>query len=62
MADRLASLAAEGRIVLLATHDLDLAERVVTRAAILRDGRLAAIHNDPRSLRARYLDAQIGTG
>jgi hypothetical protein len=35
---------------------LDLAARVVTRAAILRDGRLAALHDDPTSLRARYLD------
>jgi heme exporter protein A len=56
MADRLVALAAEGRIVLLATHDLDLAARVITRAAILQDGRLAALHDDPSSLRARYLD------
>jgi heme exporter protein A len=56
MVDRLVALAAEGRIILLATHDLDLAAGVVTRAAILRDGRLAALHHDPTSLRARYLD------
>ena len=56
MADRLVALAAERRMVLLATHDLDLAARVVTRAAILRNGRLAAVHDDPTSLRARYLD------
>lgn len=56
--ERLGALAAEGRIVILATHDLDLAAQVVTRAAILRDGRLAAIHEGHASLRERYAEAQ----
>jgi ABC-type multidrug transport system ATPase subunit len=56
MADRLAALAAERRIIVLATHDLDLAASIVTRAAILREGRLAALVDEPHLLRARYLD------
>jgi heme exporter protein A len=62
MADRLVALAAQGRIVLLATHDLELATRVVSRAAILRDGRLAAVHEDSDSLRARYVDIHTSPG
>jgi ABC-type multidrug transport system ATPase subunit len=40
LAARLARLAGEGRLVMLATHDVDLADDVLTRALILRDGRL----------------------
>ena len=40
VADRLRRLAAGGAIVLLATHDLDLADGLVTRVALIRDGRL----------------------
>jgi len=40
LASRLARLAAEGRLVMLATHEVDLADDVLTRALILRDGRL----------------------
>ena len=60
--ERLDALARAGRIVVLATHDLDLAARVVTRAVILRHGRLAALHGDRGSLRERYLDAHAGQG
>jgi len=51
---RLAAIAREGGIVLLATHDLLLAERVVTRAVILANGRLAGDVSDPAGLRAQY--------
>jgi heme ABC exporter ATP-binding subunit CcmA len=54
---RLQHLASAGSIVVLATHDLDLVEGLLTRAAILRDGRLAALHDDGRSVRERYVDA-----
>ena len=37
---RLRQLAADGAIVVLATHDLDLADGLVTRVAVVRDGRL----------------------
>jgi heme ABC exporter ATP-binding subunit CcmA len=40
LATRLTRLAAEGRLVILATHEVDLADDVLTRALILRDGRL----------------------
>jgi heme ABC exporter ATP-binding subunit CcmA len=40
LASRLTRLARDGRIVVLATHELDLAGEALTRALILRDGRL----------------------
>jgi heme ABC exporter ATP-binding subunit CcmA len=40
LALRLTRLAGEGRLVMLATHEVDLADDVLTRALILRDGRL----------------------
>ena len=52
--DRLRRLAADGAIVWLATHDLDLADGLVTQVALIRDGRM--IVNEPAAagLRARY--------
>ena len=38
--DRLKTLAASGAMVVLATHDLDLADSLITRMAVLRNGRL----------------------
>jgi len=52
--DRARRLAADGAIVLLATHDLDLAEGLVTRVALVRDGRLIADEPAGAGLRARY--------
>jgi heme exporter protein A len=40
---RLRGLAAQGCLVLLATHDFDLADGVLDRAVILRDGRLVTL-------------------
>jgi ABC-type multidrug transport system ATPase subunit len=51
---RLRALAASGRIIVIATHDLDLAEGLLTRAVILREGRVAALYDDGRAVRARY--------
>jgi len=51
---RLRGLAAAGRIVIVATHDLDLAEGLLTRSVILREGRVAALHEDGLAVRARY--------
>jgi heme exporter protein A len=59
---RLRGLAAGGRIVVLATHDLGLVEGLLTRAAILRDGRLAALHEGGTGLRDRYADAARASG
>jgi ABC-type multidrug transport system ATPase subunit len=51
---RLKELRAEGRIVIVATHDLDVAEGLLDRAAVLREGRLLAIDDTPGPLRQRY--------
>ena len=54
VAARVRQLAAAGCIVMMATHDFDLAEGVVTRVAIVRGGRL--VSDDPArpGLRSRY--------
>jgi ABC-type multidrug transport system ATPase subunit len=54
VADRLRRLAADGAIVLLATHDLDLAEGLITRMAIMRGGRLLADAPALSALRQQY--------
>ncbi len=51
---RLKELRADGRIVVVATHDLDVAEGLLDRAAVLRDGRLLAIDESQGPLRERY--------
>ena len=51
---RLRQLAASGAIVLVATHDLDLADGLVTRVALMRDGRLLFDEPAAAGLRARY--------
>ncbi len=51
---RLRELRAEGRIVVVATHDLDVAEGLLDRAAVLREGRLLAIDESQGPLRERY--------
>ncbi len=51
---RLRQLTDDGAIVVLATHDLDIAERLLDRAAVLAGGRLLAIDEHPDDLRARY--------
>ena len=57
VADRLRQLAASGAIVVLATHDLDLADGLVSRVVLLRDGRLVADEPAAPGLRARYRSA-----
>lgn len=51
---RLRELRAEGRIVLLATHDLDLAEGLFDQAIFVRDGRLVETARQPQALRTMY--------
>jgi len=51
---RLRELRAEGRIVLLATHDLDLAEGLFDQAIFVRDGRLVETAEQPQALRQLY--------
>jgi ABC-type multidrug transport system ATPase subunit len=59
--DRLKRIASDGAIVVLATHDLDLAEGLVTRVILLRDGRLIADEAAAAGLRGRYR-ALVGGG
>jgi ABC-type multidrug transport system ATPase subunit len=54
VSDRLRQLAAGGAIVVVATHDLDLADGLVTRIALVRDGRLLADEPAAANLRSRY--------
>ena len=54
VSDRLRELAADGAIVVVATHDLDLADGLVTRVAIVREGRLIADEPAGTGLRERY--------
>ena len=61
VSDRLRHLAATGAIVVLATHDLDLADGLVTRVVLVRDGRLIADEPAASGLRARYRSA-VGNG
>lgn len=54
ISDRLRRLASSGAIVILATHDLDVADSLVTRVALIRDGRLLSDEPSSPGLRARY--------
>jgi ABC-type multidrug transport system ATPase subunit len=51
---RLRGLRREGAIVVVATHDLDLAEGLLDKVAVLRDGRLLQVSDSAASLRDRY--------
>ena len=51
---RLRGLRREGAIVVVATHDLDLAEGLLDKVAVLRDGRLLQVSDSTASLRDRY--------
>ena len=51
---RLRTIAATGAIVVVTTHDLDLADGLVTRVAIAHAGRLVADEPAVAGLRARY--------
>ena len=55
--ERLQALKRDGRIILLTTHDFEVAELVLDRAMLLRAGRLLPFCQTGGSLRARYLDA-----
>ena len=52
--ERLRQLRASGAVVILATHDLDLAEGLLDDAVFIRDGRMADRVARPEGLRATY--------
>lgn len=54
VSERLRQLATGGAIVVVATHDLDLADGLVSRVALMRDGRLMTDESAEGGLRARY--------
>ena len=54
VSDRLRQLAADGAIVLVATHDLDLADGLITRMTIVRSGRLLADLPASGGIRQQY--------
>jgi ABC-type multidrug transport system ATPase subunit len=54
VSSRLRGLSAGGAIVVLATHDLDLADGLITRAVVVRQGRVVADEAARGDLRAHY--------
>jgi ABC-type multidrug transport system ATPase subunit len=56
VATRIRQVASAGSIVFMATHDLDLADGLVTRVAVIRTGRLESDAPAEPGLRARYRD------
>jgi len=54
LVDRIKALRNAGAIVIVATHDLDLAEGLLDHAVFLRDGRLADSVARPEALRSTY--------
>lgn len=57
---RLRVLRASGAIIVMATHDLDVAESLVDNAVCLRAGRVIPIAAGPDALRIRYRHAVEG--
>jgi heme ABC exporter ATP-binding subunit CcmA len=58
---RLRGLRDEGAIVVLATHDLDLADGLLDRAVFLRDGRMVHAATRPEALRSTYRAVMTGS-
>jgi ABC-type multidrug transport system ATPase subunit len=54
VSERLRALAADGAIVIVATHDLDLADGLVTRLAIVRDGKKVSDEPAGTGIRGMY--------
>jgi len=54
VSNRLKQLASDGAIIFLATHDLDLADGLVSRFAVIQNGRLVAEESTGAGVRARY--------
>jgi heme exporter protein A len=54
LVSRLKGLQAEGCLIVLATHDLEVAEHVVSRSIFLRNGRLVGHGDAAGDLRSRY--------
>ena len=59
LVDRLRRLRESGAIVVMATHDFDLAEGLVDEAVCLAEGRIVAMARDGGTLRQRYRAALV---
>jgi heme exporter protein A len=57
LSSRVRDLADAGAIVVIATHDLDLAEGLVTRVAMIHEGRLLLDEPGGAGLRSRYRES-----
>jgi heme exporter protein A len=62
LSERLRDLRASGAIVVMATHDLDIAETLIDDAVCLHGGRLIAIPGGGDGLRLRYRRAVEAAG
>jgi heme exporter protein A len=62
LVERLRNLRATGAIVVMATHDLDIAESLIDDAVCLQGGRLIIIPDGADSLRLRYRRAVEAAG
>lgn len=58
--ERLRGLREAGRLVLVATHDLDVADGLLDRAVLMRDGRLTEFGLEGGTLRERYRETLEG--
>ena len=54
LGERLGVLRAERRIVIVATHDLEVVDGLVDRAVVLQNGRMTELNANGTSLRERY--------
>ncbi len=61
LVDWLGNLRAQGRIIVVVTHDLDVAERLLDKVAVLKDGRLAAFDVAHGRIREHYR-AHVASG
>ena len=57
LADRLRALRSDGRIVFLATHDLEAVDGLLDRVLVLQGGRMGELTNGGHGLRERYRHA-----
>jgi len=60
LVERLKGLRESGAAIVLATHDLDIAEGLLDEALFLRDGRVVQARTRPDDLRAAYRSAMTG--
>jgi ABC-type multidrug transport system ATPase subunit len=58
---RLRGLRENGAVIILATHDLDMAEGLLDEAVFLREGRMVQSLSRPEGLRSTYRHVMAGS-